>query len=119
MDSSAPIKAEPDGGASPAIDEEDLYEDAGDLEFYDRSEPGDPYGTVYMAKVPRHLWEAWSKLDDDAEIRIGTIRQWYEPRENAPPEVCSPVCLPSRVGALLISHSRVYACCLRTDPSIK
>jgi len=29
---------------------------------------------VYLARVPAYVWEAWSKLDDDAEIQIGTVR---------------------------------------------
>jgi transcription initiation factor TFIIF subunit beta len=69
------IKADPDakGGASPAAfkDEEDIYEDAGDLEF----NTDDHFQGLYLAKLPKHLWDAWSKLDDDAEIHIGTIRK--------------------------------------------
>jgi transcription initiation factor TFIIF subunit beta len=66
------IKADPDAlGASPsAFDEDDIYEDAGDLEFNN-----DPqYQNLYLARVPNFVWDAWSKLDDDAEIQIGTIR---------------------------------------------
>lgn len=74
------IKAEPDvDGPSPMLTEDDVYEDAGDLEFYDPSIPFDPYGAMYLARVPPYVWEAWSKLDDDAEIQIGTIRQWADP----------------------------------------
>lgn len=66
----AQVKSEPDQlGASPsAQSEEDLYEDAGDLDFA---------GTVqglYLARIPKFLWECWSKLDDDEEIRLGTVR---------------------------------------------
>ncbi|TVY85447.1 Transcription initiation factor IIF subunit beta [Lachnellula suecica] len=68
------IKADPDApgaGASPAaFSEEDIYEDAGDLEF--NTDPN--FQSLYLAKVPKYVWEAWSKLDDDAEIQIGTIR---------------------------------------------
>ena len=66
------IKPDPDAlGASPSLlDEDDIYEDAGDLEFNN-----DPkYQSLYLARVPNYVWEAWSKLDDDAEIQIGTIR---------------------------------------------
>jgi hypothetical protein len=66
------IKPDPDAlGASPsALDEEDIYEDAGDLEFNRDLQ----FQNLYLARVPKYVWEAWSKLDDDAEIQIGTIR---------------------------------------------
>lgn len=67
------IKPDPEAsGASPAaFADDDLYEDAGDLEF-----GGDPkFQTLYLARVPRYIWEEWAKLDDDAEIQLGTIRQ--------------------------------------------
>lgn len=74
------IKPDPEGlGASPgAFSEEDIYEDAGDLEF--NTNPS--FDSLYLAKVPRYMWEAWSKLDDDAEIQIGTIRQSQEKGPN-------------------------------------
>jgi hypothetical protein len=68
------IKPDPDApgaGASPAaFSEEDIYEDAGDLEF----NPDPAFQALYLAKVPKYVWEAWASLDDDAEIQIGTIR---------------------------------------------
>lgn len=75
------IKAEP--GASPApVDEEDLYEDAGDLEFYDKNAPGNSFETLYLARVPKYMWDAWLKLTerlgDDDEVQIGTLRTWNE-----------------------------------------
>lgn len=70
------IKPDPEAAASPLADDD--MEDAGDLEFYDRSVPGDPMGTMYLARLPTALWDAWSELDDDAEIQIGTIRQFNE-----------------------------------------
>jgi transcription initiation factor TFIIF subunit beta len=72
------IKPDPEAAASPAVDDEDLYEDAGDLEFFDTTTQDNPYSMVYMARVPKYIWDAWSSMDDDAEIRIGTIRQWNE-----------------------------------------
>jgi transcription initiation factor TFIIF subunit beta len=76
------IKPDPDvkgGGASPAaFNDEDIYEDAGDLEFNTDPE----FQKLYLARVPRYVWEAWSKLDDDAEIHIGTIRQSIETGPN-------------------------------------
>lgn len=74
------IKPDPDskGGASPAaFNDEDIYEDAGDLEF----NPDPEFQKLYLARVPRYVWEAWTKLDDDAEIHIGTIRQSTELNE--------------------------------------
>ena len=67
------IKPDPDAAsASPAaLTDDDIYEEAGDLEF--NTDP--KYQTLYLARVPKYIWEAWTKLDDDAEIRIGTIRQ--------------------------------------------
>jgi len=66
------IKPDPEApGASPAaLSEEDIYEDAGDLEFNSDS----VFQSLYLARVPKYVWEAWSKLDDDAEIQIGTLR---------------------------------------------
>ena len=65
------IKPDPETqGASPGPSEDDLYEDAGDLEF--NTDPN--FQKLYLARVPKFLWEAWEKLDDDAEIQIGTIR---------------------------------------------
>jgi len=64
------IKPDPES-KSPAVFDEDIYEDAGDLEF--NTDP--KFQSVFMAKIPRYVWQAWSKLDDNAEIQIGTIRQ--------------------------------------------
>ncbi|TAQ91543.1 hypothetical protein B7494_g170 [Chlorociboria aeruginascens] len=70
----ADVKIKPDPAVknedSPPHFEDDVYEDAGDLEFNTNKE----YQSLYLAKVPKFLWEAWSELDDDAEIQIGTIR---------------------------------------------
>ncbi len=64
------VKLEPDPlGASPgAQSDEDLYEDAGDLDF-----SGAIQG-IYLTRIPRFLWENWSKLEDDQEIQLGTVR---------------------------------------------
>jgi hypothetical protein len=74
------IKPDPEApGASPAaLSEEDIYEDAGDLEF--NSDPA--FQSLYLARVPKYVWEAWSKLDDDAEIQIGTLRHAVVKDEN-------------------------------------
>lgn len=74
------IKPDPDApGASPgALSEEDIYEDTGDLEF--NSDP--KFQACYLTRVPKYIWDEWSKLDDDAEIEIGTIRQSVETGPN-------------------------------------
>jgi transcription initiation factor TFIIF subunit beta len=67
------IKPDPDTkGASPGpLPDEDIYEDAGDLEFNGDS----AWQSLYLARVPKGVWEAWSKLDDDAEIQLGIVRK--------------------------------------------
>ncbi|KAL4889318.1 transcription initiation factor IIF, beta subunit-domain-containing protein [Aspergillus ambiguus] len=64
------IKTDPDDKDTVLadIDDEDLYEDAGDLDFSSAGQ------NVWLSRLPRSLWEYWSKLDDDEEIQIGTIR---------------------------------------------
>ena len=64
------IKPDPES-KSPAVFDEDIYEDAGDLEF----NTDQKFQNVFMAKIPRYVWQAWSKLDDNAEIQLGTIRR--------------------------------------------
>ena len=70
------IKPEPDAG-SPFV--EDELDESTDLEFYDKTGGNDAYSRMYLARLPNSLWKAWSKLDDDAEIQIGKIRQWKAP----------------------------------------
>ncbi|KAL8860132.1 MAG: hypothetical protein Q9178_003396 [Gyalolechia marmorata] len=64
------IKVEPpSAAASPAAhSDDDIYEDAGDLDF-SRAVQG-----IYLTRIPKYLWEAWSTLDDDEEIEIGKVR---------------------------------------------
>ncbi|KAL8905703.1 MAG: hypothetical protein Q9207_002459 [Kuettlingeria erythrocarpa] len=64
------IKVEPpSNGASPADhSDEDIYEDAGDLDF------SHAVHGLYLSRIPKYLWESWSKLGDDEEIEIGKIR---------------------------------------------
>ncbi|KAL1988997.1 hypothetical protein VTN96DRAFT_5760 [Rasamsonia emersonii] len=83
----APVKQEP--GSTPyikpdpdsreahagALSDEDIYEDAGDLDF---SQAGQ---NVWLTRIPKSLWEHWSKLDDDEEIQIGTIRVEGDPTD--------------------------------------
>jgi transcription initiation factor TFIIF subunit beta len=48
--------------------EDDLYEDAGDVDFTDFAP------AVYLARLPKFLWQTWSSLEDGQEIELGTIR---------------------------------------------
>lgn len=70
------IKEEPDvkdGGGM--ISDEDIYEDTGDLDFSNSAQD------VWLTRIPRPLWEKWSKLDDDEEIQIGTVRVEGDPTD--------------------------------------
>lgn len=70
------IKAENDAAASPAsFAESEAFEDASDLEFRDDQR----FSNVYLARVPKYVWEQWENLGDDEEIVLGTLRQsWVE-----------------------------------------
>ncbi|KAI1360591.1 transcription initiation factor IIF, beta subunit-domain-containing protein [Xylaria arbuscula] len=74
------IKPDPDAmNAIPsAMSDDDMYEDAGDLEFADFNPTNPAAADVYLAFVPKYLYEAWSNMDDNEEIRIGTMRKWIE-----------------------------------------
>lgn len=80
MADSSFIKPDPDTKSPKPAEEEDLYEDAGDLEFYKKA--NNSFETLYLARVPRYMWDAWvkltEKLGDDDEIQIGTLRTWNE-----------------------------------------
>ncbi len=106
MADSDPIKSETEG-ASPNTLDEDIYEDAGDLDFYDPTLLGNPFGSIYLARVPPYVWEAWNKLDDDAEIEIGTIRQWMEPNlKTGAMKVRTPCHKSPRVRAAKLTRPR-------------
>lgn len=77
------VKADPDikqiNGADAVVNHEaelmdiptaddDIYEDAGDLDF-----SGAARG-LYLTRIPTYLWENWSQLDENEEIRLGTVR---------------------------------------------
>ena len=50
------------------VGEDDIYEDAGDLDF------GDQPPELMLTGVPKFLWKTWSHMDDEQEIQIGLIR---------------------------------------------
>lgn len=68
------IKADPDSKDA-AIDEDDIYEDAGDLDFSNAAQ------SLWLSRIPRSLWEHWSKLDEDEEIELGTVRIEGDPND--------------------------------------
>ena len=77
------IKPEPLDTPSPFADEdEDMYEDAGDLDFSQAQQQ------IWLSHIPRTLWEKLSKLQDDDEIEIGRIR--VEGSESNPSRVRLP-----------------------------
>ncbi|KIW38119.1 uncharacterized protein PV06_10080 [Exophiala oligosperma] len=80
------VKSEPmEDTPSPYVDEdEEMYdEDTGDLDFSQAPQQ------LWTSHIPKTLWEALSKLQDEDEIEIGTIR------------VEGPETNPSRVSMLL------------------
>ncbi|CAJ2513832.1 Uu.00g019510.m01.CDS01 [Anthostomella pinea] len=96
------IKLEPaDVGPSPAaMSEDDLYEDAGDLEFVDLDpNTNTTAASIYLTHVPKYLYDVWADLDDDAEIQIGTVRQWSEPGKGKNGE-------PKQCISLLLDHTQ-------------
>ncbi|KAM7196084.1 Transcription initiation factor IIF, beta subunit domain containing protein [Rhypophila sp. PSN 637] len=69
------IKPDPEAG-SPFV--EDEMDESTDLEFYDTTLGGGTMNRMYLARLPKFLWDAWATLDDDEEIEIGKIRQWND-----------------------------------------
>jgi transcription initiation factor TFIIF subunit beta len=72
------IKPDPEaGGRTPRfMDDEDIFEDAGDMSINE-----DPaFQKLWLGRVPKYVWEAWNGLSEDldAEIQIGTIRHSRE-----------------------------------------
>ena len=76
------IKPEPGlaDEASVSLAEEDIYEDAGDLDFNNASRP------LYLTRLPKFLWDRWNALEENGEIQIGTIR--IEGSAQDPERVC-------------------------------
>lgn len=48
--------------------DDDIYEDAGDLDFTAATRG------LYLARLPKMVWENWAQLDHEQEIRLGTVR---------------------------------------------
>lgn len=95
------------------MDDDDLYEDAGDLDFTEAGQH------VWLSRLPRQLWENWAQIDDDEEIEIGTMR--IEGDSSDLKRVCVTqkflrVCLISLETNNLTRRS---ACDSTNDPTIK
>ncbi|KAF7533377.1 hypothetical protein G7054_g7128 [Neopestalotiopsis clavispora] len=58
--------------------DDELYEDAGDLEFYDATQPLDPQGNAFLAHLPKYLYDQWAELGDDEELVVGKVRTWQD-----------------------------------------
>ncbi|KAK8048582.1 transcription factor IIF beta subunit [Apiospora phragmitis] len=78
------VKPEPeDASASPAVmSDDELYEDAGDLEFYDTTSPTEPSANLYLTHVPKYLYDQWAQLKEDEEVEVGRVRRWIETDKN-------------------------------------
>ncbi|KAK8042056.1 transcription factor IIF beta subunit [Apiospora rasikravindrae] len=78
------VKPEPeDAPVSPAvISDDELYEDAGDLEFYDSTSPNDPSANLFLTHVPKYLYDQWAQLKEDEEVEVGRVRRWIETDKN-------------------------------------
>ena len=64
-----PVKTEPfDGSPSPEQLDDDIYEDAGDVDFADYS------SGVFLTRIPKYLFKSWSELDDEQDVQVGTVR---------------------------------------------
>lgn len=74
------IKPDPDDvKPSPGgFEDDELYEDAGDLEFYDATQPHDPQGNAFLAHLPTYLYDQWAQLGEEEELVVGKVRTWTE-----------------------------------------
>ncbi len=71
---------------SPYMDEDDVYEDAGDLDFAHSQQQ------FWLSRIPKSLWELWAGMPEDGEIEIGTIR--VEGDSSDPKRVRIMLCCP-------------------------
>lgn len=118
-----PMDASPgDVPGAPPPDEDDMYEDAGDLEFYDKSAEGNRFEALYLARLPKYLWESWAKLveglNDDDEVRLGTLRTWQSKDSNGEDVGAAFLHGKQRQYANSFCRRRIFACfSSRTPPT--
>ena len=63
------FKDEPsEDGTTPFPDDDDLYEDPGDLDFSAAQQ------SLWLSHIPRSLWEALTQIEDEEEVEVGTLR---------------------------------------------
>jgi hypothetical protein len=111
------IKRDPEAvGASPSASaDEDIYEDAGDLEF--NTDP--KYQRLYLARLPKYIWDNWHDLDDDEEIQLGTIRQSHVLGSDGKEQVLLFGLLLLLEKYLQVKRSSFKCCSTRTYLSIR
>lgn len=78
------IKAEADDDTPEPMEEDDIYEDPGDLDF------SNAHQKIWLGHIPKSLWDIWASLGEDEEIEIGTIR--LEGSEANPSRVLRTFC---------------------------
>lgn len=83
---SVKLEAQSQEEPTSVLSDEDLYEDAGDLDYTGSTQ------ALMLARIPKFLWESWAQLGDDDEIQIGTIRIEGDPED------------PKRVSHPLLIH---------------
>lgn len=56
--------------ASPSlfVEDDDVYEDTGDLDFSHSQQQ------FWLSRIPKSLWELWASMPEEGEVEIGTIR---------------------------------------------
>ena len=61
------VNCEAGGMIQTSIDD-DIYEDAGDLEFELSSR------SIFLSRLPKFLWKAWSQLEESEVMSLGVMR---------------------------------------------
>ena len=83
--------------------DEDIYEDAGDLDFTGSDQ------SVFLTRLPKFLWDSWSKLDDNQEIQIGRVRIEGNPGDIKRVRTVKTACASS--GLMLSTIDESHARC--------
>ena len=85
------VKPEPDSlaGTPSALSDDDIYEDAGDLDFSN-------IANVHLLRLPKWLWENWANIDDDEQIELGVVR--VENLDNNEQKVATRLLLSKRLS---------------------